>query len=173
MPRRLADPIFLAFSPLLLAVTPALVSALALARTTRHPTSLSRYRKLPNNGVGARVAPITWAINNSANSYYTVTSSKLHWVPRLTANGYPLVLVEGEVVPADEKYSAIQYEKARTRREELIRATRAGEELDDLDDLEEKEVELTPKQEEEVGRKAGILKPRGEAYGWGIWNGAS
>lgn len=130
-------------------------------------------RKLPNNGVGSRVAPITWAVNNSPNSYYTITETKLHWVPKLTITGYPLVLVDGQVVPADEKYSAVQYEKARTRREELIRATRAGEELDDLEDVEEKEVELTPEEKEEVGRKAGILKPKGEAYGWGIWNGTS
>ena len=94
-------------------------------------------------------------------------------MPRLTARGYPLVLVNGEVVPADEKYSAIQYEKERTRREELMRATRAGEEIDELDYDETKEVELTPEEKEEIGRKAGILKPRGQAWGWGIWNGTS
>lgn len=136
------------------------------------PPAHSLCSKLPKNGVGARVAPITWAVNNKPNSFYTITEAKLHWVPKLTRKGYPLVLVDGKVVPADEKYSAVQYEKSRLERDELERATRAGEELDADEDGDGPARPLTDNEKHEQDRKAGLLKPKGQAWGWGLWEGA-
>lgn len=80
---------------------------------------------------------------------------------------------------ADDKWSAAQFEKARSSREEHLRAARAGEEEDGfgedveegVDEGEEGERRLTEEERRQAEIEAGVLKPKGEAWGWGVWDG--
>lgn len=79
---------------------------------------------------------------------------------------------------ADDKWSAAQFEKARSSREEHLRAARAGEEdgfgedvEEGVDEGEEGERRLTEEERRQAEIEAGVLKPKGEAWGWGVWDG--
>ncbi|CDZ98481.1 hypothetical protein [Phaffia rhodozyma] len=126
--------------------------------------------KLPQNGLGAKVAPVRWALKGTADSYYHITSSHLDFTDRIDQRGFPLRMVNNKIVPADETYSAVRAKERKQAAEELKRALRAGERVhhEDVHSLLRAGAELDTHL---VKENNAVLKPAVKAYGHFFWKG--
>lgn len=135
------------------------------------PSSLP-HSKLPQNGLGARVAPIPWVLSGRPSCYYCVTGVSISYAPFVDRAGFPVKLVDGKKVPADQAYSKNQAEAAKQKAEEAMRAARAGEMVQDTN-IREK---LRVKEELDellVETHNGIMRPLVKAWGIRYENGES
>jgi predicted carbohydrate-binding protein with CBM5 and CBM33 domain len=137
-------------------------------------SNLSAISQLPQDGLGARVAPVRWALKDAANSYYTITTSSLRFVNKTDGLGYPLRISPEDgktIVPADLKYTLARAAEAESEAAEKLRAQKAGEGMaeEDLKSALRTDEELNEKL---ISWRAGqVLRPHGKAWGTLVWKG--